>query len=69
MSHHNENEDSPETERLLDTDAVDAGAIPAATYKQRKEVYLRGKKILLEHLFKDVDVLIYCELCAVYYME
>lgn len=35
----------------------------------RRAVYASSKMVMLERLLRDLDMLIYCELSAVYYME
>ncbi|OJD21887.1 hypothetical protein ACJ73_06767 [Blastomyces percursus] len=36
---------------------------------QRRAIYANSKAVMLERLLRDLDMLIYCELSAVYYMD
>ncbi|EEQ88527.1 hypothetical protein RJZ56_000273 [Blastomyces dermatitidis] len=38
-------------------------------WSQRRAIYASSKAVMLERLLRDLDMLIYCELSAVYYMD
>lgn len=37
--------------------------------RHRKAVYNRARSLMLGHLLADLDVMVFCELSALYYME
>jgi hypothetical protein len=46
-------------------DRADSAAISAL----RDKAYAKAKVVLIDRLLRDLDILIYCELSALYYME
>lgn len=37
--------------------------------RQRKEIQAKAKTVFLDRLLRDLDLLIYCQLSSLYYME
>jgi hypothetical protein len=41
----------------------------ASGHRRRKEIQAKAKMVFLDRLLRDFDIMIYCELSALYYME
>ena len=52
------------------TDSTEPGPLPASGQKSRaKKLQSTAKVAFIDRLLRDLDILIYCELSALYYME
>lgn len=60
----------PEASRSNDHEAsTTAGGLQPPVEQQRKSVREVQKMAFLDHLIRNLDIIIYCELSILYYME